>query len=120
LSNVISFSAEVNEGSTIYLEKGILLKPKFRISIFTLQCQYDTNALMPWIYTIYPETTLHQERPHYRKNPRILLYLLTKMLQSYSCTCSGMKLALETEVSVLVMEMRESRWWVVIVCDSSQ
>jgi hypothetical protein len=31
-----------------------------------------------------------------------------------------MKLALETEVSVLVMEMRESRWWVVMVCDSSQ
>ena len=30
-------------------------------------------------------------------------------------TCSGMKLALETEVRVLVMEMRESRWWVVIV-----
>ncbi len=45
---------------------------------------------------------------------------LTKMLQTYSCTCSGMKLALETEVSVLVMEIRESRWWVVIVCDSSQ
>ncbi len=75
---------------------------------------------MPWIYSIYPETTLHQERPHYRNNPRILLYLLTKMLQAYSSTCSGMKLALETEVSVLVMEMRESRWWVVMVCDSSQ
>jgi hypothetical protein len=35
-------------------------------------------------------------------------------------TCSGMKLALETEVRVLVMEMRDRRWWVVIVLDSSQ